>query len=288
MNDASRVALIAGLASALLAACTLGPDYVRPDAPMAAAFVQGEAAPAGDAPAPDLRFWQAFGDARLSALIEQALRNNHDLQAALAHWQQAQALLGGARWEQAPSLGTEASAGRQRLSADQAWPGVDRRDRDEHVYSGSLGLSWELDLFGRLRRGSEAARADGQAAAADLAAAQVAIVGALARSWFELGGLQARLQIARADASAQQRTAEVLQRRLDAGMASAFDLDRARAQLEDTRARVPALEAQEAQAAHRIAVLAGSTPESMAAQLLASAPPVAALPPPPAPGTPAD
>lgn len=282
-----RHALATGLASALLAACTVGPDYVRPAAPAVDAFVQGTPAQA-DAPPQDLRFWQAFGDARLSALVEQALRNNHDLQAALANWEQAQASLRGARWDQAPSVSTDATAGRQRLSADQL-PGVDRNGRDEHVYSGSAGLSWELDLFGRLRRGTEAARADSQAAAADLAAAQVAIVSQIASSWFALQGLQARLEIARANASAQQRTLEVLQQRLDAGMADTFDVDRARAQLESTRAQLPALEAQETQAANRIAVLAGATPESMATTLLATPPAMAAtLPAPPPPGTPAE
>ena len=173
-----------------------------------------------------------------------------------------------------------------RSSADQA-PGVDRDGRDTHNYVGGLGVSWELDLFGRLRRASEASRADAQAASADLAAMQVAIAASVAQGWFELRGLQSQLDIARENAATQERTLKLLQARTEAGFSDAFDVDRGRAQLEATLARIPSLEAAEAVAANRIAVLVGATPESMAAELMTSGA-LPTLPAAPLPGTPSD
>lgn len=263
--------LVIGIASALLAACAVGPDYVRPDAPKADAFVrQPQAAQAGEVPQADAQFWQQFDDPTLNRLVDEALAANHDLRAGLARYRQASALLRDARYARLPTLTAQANAQDARSSADQA-PGVARGDRDQDSYDAGFGAVWELDFFGRLRRTVEAQRADAEASAADLAGLQVAIVGELAQSYFQLRGLQAQLDIARENAGNQQRTLELLEVRREAGLSSAFDVDRGRAQLESTRARIPALEGQVAVTAHRIAVLAGKTPESLAAILDAPA-----------------
>ncbi|PZP61960.1 MAG: RND transporter [Pseudoxanthomonas spadix] len=277
-----------GVASALLAACTVGPDYVRPDAPRAETFVQAPATAqvAGGETTAEREFWRAFDDPQLSTLVERALLQNHDVRIALARYDQARALSRDASYARLPQLDANAQAERVRSSADQA-PGVDRDGRDTHNYVGGLGVSWELDLFGRLRRASEASHADAQAASADLAAMQVAIAASVAQSWFELRGLQAQLDIARENAATQERTLKLLQARTEAGFSDAFDVDRGRAQLEATLARIPSLEAAEAVAANRIAVLVGATPESMAAELMTSGA-LPTLPAAPLPGTPSD
>lgn len=277
-----------GVASALLAACTVGPDYVRADAPRAETFVQAPvtAQVAGRQTTAEREFWRAFNDPQLSSLVERALLQNHDVRIALARYDQARALSRDAGYARLPQLDANAQAERVRSSADQA-PGVDRDGRDTHNYVGGLGVSWELDLFGRLRRASEASRADAQAASADLAAMQVAIAASVAQGWFELRGLQAQLDIARENAATQERTLKLLQARTVAGFSDAFDVDRGRAQLEATLARIPSLEAAEAVAANRIAVLVGATPESMAAELMTSGA-LPTLPAAPLPGTPSD
>ncbi|WP_307184017.1 MULTISPECIES: efflux transporter outer membrane subunit [Pseudoxanthomonas] len=277
-----------GVASALLAACTVGPDYVRADAPRAETFVQAPVAAqvAGRQTTAEREFWRAFNDPQLSSLVERALLQNHDVRIALARYDQARALSRDAGYARLPQLDANAQAERVRSSADQA-PGVDRDGRDTHNYVGGLGVSWELDLFGRLRRASEASRADAQAASADLAAMQVAIAASVAQGWFELRGLQSQLDIARENAATQERTLELLQARTEAGFSDAFDVDRGRAQLEATLARIPSLEAAEAVAANRIAVLVGATPESMAAELMTSGA-LPTLPAAPLRGTPSD
>ena len=249
---------------AALAACSVGPDYVRPDAAAPARFAGvDEGTGASDAAAADDAFWQGFGDPLLDRLVADAFASNHDLRIALATWDRAQAQVRGARLEQLPVVTASAEAADGRTSADQQ-PGA---DRDYERFAAGIDASWELDLFGRIRRTVEAERADADAAAADLAAAQVAIVGDLARGYFELRGLQERLRVARANADNQRETLRLVDARFEAGGANDFDTARARAQLEATLATIPALEAQAAFAMHRIAVLTGRTPDALLAEL---------------------
>ncbi|WP_457095744.1 efflux transporter outer membrane subunit [Lysobacter sp. P5_B9] len=298
-------ALTIGIAAALLAACAVGPDYVRPDVPTPEHFVQAEAgasvaepangsaataaAPADTASFPlvaDAEFWRDFNDPLLTRLVEDSLAANHDLRIALANYDRANALLRGAKFDFFPTVTAHAEAADGRASADQA-PGVARADRDVESYSVNAQASWELDLFGRVRRGVEAQRAGAEASAADLQAMQVAIVGEVARSYVELRGLQERLRVARENADNQQETLRLVEARFNAGRGTEFDTSRARAQLESTLARVPALEAQVAVNMHRLAVLTGRTPDALIAELEAQQP-LPALPGALDPGTPGE
>ena len=265
----------AALVLALAAAgCTVGPDYVRPDVSvpdrLASADATAQAEPA------DLEFWSRFGDATLDRLVAGALAANNDLRAALAHVDRANALLRGAKADALPVATADASVSHSRSSADQM-PGVDRDGRDLRGREAGLSASWELDLFGRIRRSIEAQRADAAANAADLAAAQVAIIGEVARTYVGLRGAQEQLRVARENADNQQSTSSLVAARVDAGGASDFDGARVRAQLETTRARIPALEVQVAFAEHRLAVLSGREPEALVA-LLDAAQPLPSLP----------
>jgi len=268
--------LVIGIASAMLAACAVGPDFVRPDMPVPEHFTQvaattdaGNQAPAQNpsfALSIDNEFWRGFNDPLLTRLVEDALSANHDLRIALANYDRANALLRGAKFDYFPTITATAEASDGRASADQA-PGVPRADRDAESYSASAQVSWELDLWGRVRRGVEASRAGAAASAADLQAMQVAIIGEVARSYVDLRGLQERLRVARENADNQQETLRLVDARFNAGRGTEFDTSRARAQLEATRSRVPALEAQVAVTMHRIAVLTGRTPDALIAQL---------------------
>lgn len=269
-------ALSIAVASALLAACTVGPDHVRPTLAVADTFAHApadtrdarseHATAAIAAPAPDAAFWTRFDDPLLDTLVSDALVANHDLRIALSRVDRARALLRESRFDALPTVTAQANAQDSRASADQL-PGVSRGDRRIESFDAGLVAGWELDLFGRVRRGIESQRAGSRASEADLAAVQVAVVGDLARTYFELRGLQQRLGVAQANADNQAETVRLVQVRQDAGRGTEFDASRARAQLETTRARIPALEAAVAGAMHRIAVLSGRTPESLLATL---------------------
>ncbi|TDK31090.1 efflux transporter outer membrane subunit [Luteimonas terrae] len=278
------------LATALLAACAVGPDHVRPTVAVPATFADvapPDATVASAAPAAaDGAFWQAFGDPQLSALVDDTLAANHDLRIALARYDRANALLRGARFDQLPTIDASARGASNRASADQA-PGVPRDARDTDSFEAGIGASWELDLFGRVRRGVEAGRADVAASADDLRALQVAIVGEVATAYLDLRGLQERLRVATENAGNQQHTLALVDARREAGQDSDFDGARASAQAASTSARIPMLEAEIAVATHRIAVLTGRTPDALRQQLSAAR----ALPDVPRtidPGTPAD
>ncbi|NUS38596.1 MAG: efflux transporter outer membrane subunit [Lysobacter sp.] len=285
MDKHPRHAVLALATALFVSACAVGPDYVRPDTPVPAQFAQAPTAGQA-APAIDTEFWRAFGDPELTRLVEDALAANHDLRIALAHYDSANALLRGAKFDYLPTITAQGQASDQRLSADQA-PGVARGDRDAKSYGVGATASWELDLFGRVRRSVEASRADTAASGADLAALQVAIVGEVASGYFELRGLQERLRVAQDNATNQQETLRLVDARFNAGRGSEFDTSRARAQVESTQARVPALEAQVAVAMHRLAVLTGRAPEALLGELQASSP-LPTLPVAPDPGTPGE
>lgn len=248
-----------------LSACAAGPDFVRPDAPApdrfaASALYTAEAAPAATDGA---AFWRGFDDPQLDALVDDALRANHDLRIALARLDRADALLRGAKFDRLPTITANATTSDGRQSIDQAAGAP----RDYENHEAGARLAWELDLFGRVRRGVEAQRAETEATRADLAAMQVAVVADVIGTYAELRGQQERLRVAEANAGLQRETLRLVEARLAAGIGTEFDTARARAQLEATLARVPALQASVATATHRIAVLTGRTPDALAATL---------------------
>jgi NodT family efflux transporter outer membrane factor (OMF) lipoprotein len=281
-----RLSLVALATMLFVSACAVGPDHVRPTLPTPERFVQATAEASAATPAADAEFWRGFGDPLLTRLVDEALLANHDLRIALARYDRANALLRGARFDHLPTLTAQATASETRASADQL-PGVARADRDGESHDAGIVASWELDLFGRVRRGVEAGRADTAASAADLASVQVAIAGEVARTYLELRGLQERLRVASQNAANQRETLRLVEARFAAGRGTEFDTSRARAQLETTAARVPALEAQVAAAMHRLAVLTGRTPDALVAELQVPVP-LPALPDKLDPGTPGE
>ncbi len=268
----------AALATALLAACAVGPDHARPRMEEPERFGTTIAAdPRAPAePAFDDAFLQGMNDPLLASLVQETLRANHDLRVALARYDRANALLRGTRFDTLPTVTAQGEIADVRSSAGQL-PGVPREARDNENWSAGIAASWELDLFGRVRRGIEAGRADADASAADLRALQVAIAGEVARTYVELRGTQERLRVARANRDNQQETLELVQTRLTAGVGTEFDTVRVRAQLEATAARIPALEAREAMAMHRLAVLSGQLPRALV-EALSAPKPLPALP----------
>ncbi len=260
-----------------LTACAVGPDYVRPDVPAPAHFARADAPPPADGEMPvagtvvseaDAEFWRGFEDPLLTRLVDQALAANHDLRIALARYDSANALLREAKFDRFPTVTAGATASHGHAGQTQAL-GI---APDGDAYGVSARAAWELDLFGRVRRNIEAQRADTAAAASDLDALQIAIVGEVARTYVELRGVQERLRVAQANADNQRETLRLVDTRFSAGRGTEFDTSRARAQLEATLARVPALDAVAAVDMHRLAVLTGQTPDALIAELAAAAP----------------
>lgn len=285
-RTAARPAFASTLLALALAACSVGPDYVRPQLPTPEAFGAMGADSKAPAVVADDRFWRDFGDPLLAQLVEDALAANHDLRIAFARYDRANALLRGARRDQLPTVTANAEAAASRSSSTQA-PDLSRSERDGDSYSAGIAAAWELDLFRRIRRRIEAGRAEALASYSDMQAVQVAIAGETAHAYLELRGAQERLRVARGNAGNQGDTFELVQARFDAGRDSEFDTARAGAQLETTRASIPAFEVQVAFAIHRLGVLTGRTPDALL-EVLGEAAPLPMLPAAIDPGTPGE
>lgn len=259
----ARSALVIAIAAAL-AACAVGPDYHRPDISAADTFVGTDGAQFNNSEV-EREFWTAFNDAQLNRLIEEALNANHDVRIATARLREARALRGEARLDLAPTITEQASHVDARASERQVpFNGV---DRDQDYYETSFDAAWELDFFGRVRRGVEAASAEVQAAEANLYNTQVSVTAEVARNYFELRGAQTRLEVARRNAENQRESLRLTTTRLEAGRGTQLDVSRAQAQLSATLGSIPDLEAEVNQAMLRLAVLVGREPQALTAQL---------------------
>lgn len=266
-----RLALLALLAS--LAACrTVGPDYAVPEAaainrPEAAApFIGTHGAQVADGQALPARWWSLYEDARLDRLIEQALRDNAELKAADAHLRRAAAV-----YEQALDAGgfeydAEAGAKRAQLSAQSFL--LDHALAPATLADGQFAVSYQFDLFGKLRRGAEAARADEQAVAAARDLARISVVAGVADAYLQICHANHELRVARQSLQLQERSREVTRRLIAAGRSTAPELARATAQVAILEAALPPLQTQRQAAAHALAALLGQTPGQLPAATL--------------------
>ncbi|HUX74121.1 MAG TPA: efflux transporter outer membrane subunit [Steroidobacteraceae bacterium] len=306
-------------AAALLAACTVGPNFVRPTAKVpdhwspqaAAASKAGPSGPAAKQPAKSpptksLRgaplggWWRGFGDPQLDALIARALRSNLDLRAALLRIEEARALGGIAAAGGLPALSVDAAFSRQRMSETTATgalfnsigrthlPGVSgvgiANPYNQLQLSGDA--SWEIDLFGRVRRAVEAANAGVQVSLEDRRAVMVAVLADVAQNYVDLRGAQARDQIAKDNLATIGELVELTRMRRAAGLTTQIDVSQAQSQAAATRAELPAFELQITQAINALSRLLGLAPEALRGELLQAAA-VPAAPPVPI-GVPAD
>ena len=255
---------------ALMAGCAVGPDYHRPQAPVDAGFVNA-AEPGLAAGDPDERYWTTFGDPKLTQLVEDSVTHNTDLQAATANLQAARAARRLAGYDQFPTV-TAAVSYAKVLEPQQELPGFTFNQREfDSAQAGFDGL-WELDLFGRVRRNVEAARAEVGASEATLRDARVSVIAEVARDYFVLRGLQDQLSLTRRNADVQASTLKLTRVRLEAGRGNELDTSRAEAEYQTTLSTIPSLEAMIATTIYRISVLTGRQPAALTAELSAAAP----------------
>jgi multidrug efflux system outer membrane protein len=261
----------AAAAIVLLAGCAVGPDYHRPETPVDTHFANaGE--PGFEETNPVEHYWTRFEDPLLNGLVEDALGHNKDLSAAEANLRAARSARRLAGFDQYPTINLAAGYSHN-LDSQEQLPGVDMHDREFDVAQAGFDGLWELDLFGRVRRNVEAARADVGAAAATLQDARVSIIAEVARDYFILRGLQDQLALTRRNADNQFDSLKLTRTRLEAGRGNELDTSRAEAQWQTTLASIPTLEATIATTSYRLSVLTGRQPTALSAGLAAAAAP---------------
>ena len=255
-----RVALVVLVA---LAGCTtLGPDYRAPEAGALAvpeSYYGGPGATA--APADLARWWERFDDPLLTRLIDEASAGNLDLAQAGSRLVQARESLVQARAGLVPQVGASAGAGRD------FGPGDDRSS-----FSVGADAAWEIDLFGRIRRGIEAAGADAQGVYFDREALRVAIAAEVATNYVQARLAQERLALARDTLAIADDNLQIAGWRVEAGLASSLDSEQARAARAQTAASIPNIENAFTSATYRLAVLTGRAPGALTAELGAARP----------------
>lgn len=263
------VASAAALALAgMLAACStqpVGPDYHQPPEAVAsqpaagAPFAEAGAAPFSSAPLP-AHWWRLYRDPALDRLVQKALTHNTDLRLAVANLERERAIEAGVASRQLPTVGVEAAPGYGHVSGiSQLAPGY--VPPNDWAYSVGASLSYELDLFGQIRRAIESSKASGEASEAALDLARVNVAAATTRAYAEICSTGLRLHSAERSIQLQKESLDISERLQRAGRASALDATRSRAQLEQLNAAIPPLQAKRQAALYRLATLTGALPQ---------------------------
>lgn len=245
---------------ALLSGCTVGPDYVRPKAPTPEPDAYKEAAGWKVAEPSDHisrgAWWEIFNDPQLNALEEQVNISNQNIAAAEAQYRQARAAVEAARAGYFPQVTTGPSYTRMRRSATPfGGSSAPAGPSSDYLWTGNA--SWELDVWGKIRRTVESSKAGAQASAADLEAARLSAQAALAQDYFQLCALDAQKQLLDSTVVAFRRFLELTRNRYASGVASSADVAQAETQLKTTEAQAIDVGVQRAQFEHAIALLIG-------------------------------
>ena len=248
---------------ALLGGCAVGPNYKRPEmaSPSQYRFVEG---PAEAASLADEPFWQVFGDPVLQGLIREAIANNLDLVAATARVEEARAIAGVVKSFLYPSIGASGGYTAQQTSINAQPPQDANGDRQFQNYNAGFTLSWELDIFGRVRRLNEAAFARFLATEQGRRGVIVTLVGDVASGYFLLRQFDRQLEVAYQTLRLNDETVAYYRVRLEGGVSNQLEVDQAIANRAITAAAIPDLERQIALTENAISVLLGRVPGSIA------------------------
>ena len=256
-----KAASIAALLSLTLAGCAVGPDFERPAVPVtsAQAFVERPPAELASADAAAERWWQLFDDPVLDRLVVRALERNSDVRVATANLARARAALREVRTQRFPSTDISAQYSRQRAGVQ---PGVPNQTQAFEFDSFAVGFdaAYEVDLFGRVSRSVEAARADAEAARFDLGAARIAIAAETARTYAQLCNFAEQVALTRETLALQQQILDLTQRQFSAGRGTRRDVARIELLTSQLEAQVPQLEAERRASLYALATLTGDAP----------------------------
>jgi outer membrane protein, multidrug efflux system len=281
-------AMRAGVAilALLPAGCAVGPDYRRPDTPVPAMWSEARYDGIDTRPADLARWWEEFNDPVLTRLANRAAGANLDLRLAESRVREARALRRVAESGAWPTVDVSGSYSRSRTSENAIAPSsgtsgspfFSGSSSGQDLFRSGFDSSWEIDVFGGIRRSVEAADATIEATIEDRRDVLVTLLGDIARNYIDLRGFQRRLAVATNNLEAQQESLGIIRVRFQAGLASDLQVAQEEAQVNITAATIPALEALAKQAAHRLDVLLGIQPGTLWAELSAEAP-IPALPP---------
>ena len=254
----SRLAILVG--TVVLASCTVGPDYKQPVVDVPDVWEENATEGVREGEASIQSWWDNLGDPQLVDLLERAEDANLDLRQAVARIREARALrriVGGERY---PDINAEGNAAAQQLSESR----FDALGGEAvENYSLGVGLTWEIDVFGRIRRSVESATAGYEASIEDYRDVLVTLFSEVARNYVDVRTLQERIDLAESNVELQQSTLGLTEARFDAGLTSALDTAQAESNLANTEAQIPSLETRLNNALNRIAVLLGEVPGSL-------------------------
>lgn len=239
----------------LLAGCAaVGPDYQRPDAPLPATYPETAGEKAAETTIPvEKRWWTLFHDATLDGLVDRALSNNMDLQVAVSRVEEAEALVREAGAAFYPEIDLEAGSSRSRSARTAtSGPSIQTKQR------AALTTAFELDVWGRLRRANEAARAQALASRYARDTVQLSIAGLVASNYLALRAYDAQLAVTRDTIASREASLKIARSRLDAGFASPLDLHQAEGSLAAAKAQIASLRQQRALTEHQLALLTGT------------------------------
>ncbi|TRM49900.1 efflux transporter outer membrane subunit [Achromobacter sp. LC458] len=252
---------------ALLGACAVGPDYQRPALDVGASYKEGQGQEQVDgwkrAEPRDVadrgKWWQVYGDETLNTLVERLNTSNQTIAQAEANYRQALGLVRAARAGFYPTVG--ASAGMSRAGVGTGSSSSSGNGSNvSNQYSVTGSVSWELDVWGRVRRSTESSEASAAASLADLAATRLSAQAALVQTYLQLRVLDEQKRLLDATVAAYEKSLQLTQNRYEVGVAGQADIAVARTQVESTRAQSIDLDWQRGQYEHAIAVLMGQAP----------------------------
>jgi len=237
----------------LLFSCTLGPDYERPAVPEPDAYRNQTTNVKDDQSLANLQWWELFKDEQLQSLIKTAIQENKDLRLAVARVDEVRAQLGVTRSALFPQVDAKAGASRGKSAGVTA-----------NTFSTQVELSYELDIWGRLRRATEAARAELLATEENRRAVLMGLVSKVAQAYFELRDLDLELEIGKQTLQSREESFKLINLRHEGGVSSELDLRKAEVEMTSTAAAIPDLERQVAQKENALSILMGRNPEAIA------------------------
>jgi len=250
------IAIILGAAG--LQACTVGPEYEPPAMAVPAEF---RFSIDGAIDAADTEWWRGFEDPVLDALIDESLANNNDIRTATANVEQFAAVIGLTRSQAFPQVDYDAGLGRTQNSRET---GAAASGRVSDFFEANLNVGWEVDIFGRIRRATDAAVADTLAAEEVRRGVILSLVTNVASTYIALLSLDEQLVIAERKLDTRRDTVDLFQLRLDRGIASALELEQVKSELERTAATIPSLRRDIAILENALSVLLGRPPGEIA------------------------
>ena len=252
----------------LLSGCMVGPKYVRPAAPQTPSFKELSNSNEGDgwkvAQPEDTplreKWWELYGDTELNELEEQVDSSNQTLKIAEANFRQARAAIRFNRASEVPTIGTAPSISSVRNSANQPYFPASEANNGTGDFTLPLDLSYEIDLWGRVRRSVTASREEAQASAADLETARLSLHAEVAIDYFEIRSADAQERLLNDTVNAYGEALDLTKNRFDGGAAPKSDVAQAQTQLDAARVQATDIAVQRAQYEHALAILIGRPP----------------------------